>query len=117
MAKRINSRAKGQRGELELAELLRSHGIGARRGQQFSGGTDSPDVVHDLGGLFHIECKRVERGSLYDWMAQASRDAGGGRIPLVCHRRSRGQWLAILPLEELLKLLPFLPDQPPSAGC
>ena len=100
----INSRQKGAAGERELADFLRQHDVGARRGQQFHGGPGSPDVVTDLDGI-HFECKRVERGSLYDWLAQAQRDAGEGKIPVVAHRRNRKEWVAILPLAELLKLL------------
>ena len=52
--KRINSRAKGCRGEREVAALLRANGFpSARRGQQFRGTADSPDVVCDeLPNLF-----------------------------------------------------------------
>lgn len=100
----MNSRAKGKNGELELAAFLREHGFGARRGQQFSGGADSPDVIcPDLPG-FHFECKRVEAGNPYTWLAQAKRDAGH-KVPVVAHRRSRQDWVAILPLDDLLKLL------------
>jgi Holliday junction resolvase len=43
---KINSRAKGARAERECAkELERLFGCSARRGQQFSGSSDSPDVV------------------------------------------------------------------------
>ena len=99
----INSREKGARGELELAEFLREHNVDARRGQQFHGGPGSPDVVADLPG-FHLECKRVERGSLYDWMDQARRDCGDN-IPVVAHRRNRKEWVAILPLDKFLELV------------
>ena len=100
----INSRQKGKVGELEIAEFLREHGFpGARRGQQFSGLGDSPDVVGVPG--VHVEVKRVEKGNLYDWMAQAKRDAKEGNIPVVMHRRSRQDWVAILPLDEFLKMV------------
>lgn len=99
----INSRDKGARGERELADFLRQHGVDARRGQQFHGGPGSPDVVADIPGV-HLECKRVEKGSLYDWMAQATRDAGG-KIPVVAHRRNNKEWVAILPLKDLLYLI------------
>ena len=42
---KINSRAKGARYERELARYLDENGFPARRGQQFAGGSDSPDVV------------------------------------------------------------------------
>ena len=99
----INSRQKGAAGERELAQFLREHGVEARRGQQFHGGAGSPDVVAELPGV-HLECKRVEKGSLYDWMAQATADAGES-IPVVAHRRNRSGWVAILRLEDLVKLL------------
>lgn len=43
----MNSRRKGALGELEFSAFLRGRGIEARRGQQFAGGQDSHDVVHD----------------------------------------------------------------------
>lgn len=99
----MNSRAKGARGERELAEELRKFGYDARRGQQFKGGGESPDVV--CGGLedFHIEAKRVEAGNLYSWLEQAMRDCGE-KVPVVMHRRSRKGWVAILRLEDFLAL-------------
>lgn len=101
---KINSRNKGKCGELELAEFLRAHGFEARRGQQFKGGPGSPDVI-GLPDGYHLECKRVEAGNLYNWMEQARRDAGPGVTPIVAHRKNRQDWVAILPLEVLLKLL------------
>lgn len=101
----MNSRAKGKVGELELSAYLRERGFSeARRGVQYSGSGDSPDVVGIPG--VHVECKRVESGSLYTWLDQACRDsAGTGRVPVVAHRRNRRQWVAILPLDDFLKLL------------
>lgn len=103
--KRINSRAKGAAGERELANWLKERGLDARRGQQFSGGTDSPDVVCPTLDGFHIECKRVEAGNLYTWLAQAIKDAGATKIPLVIHRRNKKDWVAILPLEALISYI------------
>ena len=103
----INSRQKGAAGERELAAFLVERGFEARRGQQFHGGGDSPDVVTNIPGV-HFECKRVEKGNLYDWLAQAERDVGGPegeKIPVVAHRRNKKEWVAILPLDDLLTLL------------
>lgn len=101
----INSRSKGKSGELELAQYLRDAGYpAAKRGQQFKGGTESPDVVcPGLSEEFHFECKRVEAGNLYNWLAQAQRDAGE-KVPLVAHRKSRKEWVVILTLEDFLNL-------------
>ena len=102
----INSRQKGAAGERELAEFLRERGHdGARRGQQFHGGADSPDVVvPSLPGV-HLECKRVEAGNLYNWLEQAIADAGWEKIPVVAHRKNRKEWVAILRLEDFLNLV------------
>ena len=82
-----NSRTKGKVGELEVAALLRDYGFEARRGQQFSGGSDSPDVVHSIPNV-HLEVKRVEAFSLYPALEQADRDRDNGEIPVVFHRIS-----------------------------
>ena len=102
------SRRKGAVGERELAEFLREHGLLARRGQQHAGGPDSPDVVCDALPLIHLECKRVERGSLYEWLAQAVRDAGDEKIPVVAHRRNRKEWVGIMRLSDLVDMLKWL---------
>jgi Holliday junction resolvase len=103
------SRNKGKRGELELAaELRRLFGVDARRGVQYHGGADSPDVVSDLPGI-HIEVKRTERLSLYPAMNQAVNDAGD-KVPVVCHRANRQDWVAIIRLNDLPKLAALLSE-------
>ena len=70
----MNSREKGKRGERQWRDELRANGYMARRGQQFAGSPDSPDVVcPDLAGI-HFEVKAVERLNIYDAMEQARRD-------------------------------------------
>ena len=98
----VNSRAKGARGERELAEILRSYGFSARRGQQYRGGADSPDVM-GLPGI-HIEVKRVERLNIYDAIQQAMRDSGDSELPAVFHRKNGQQWLVTVRLEDFIKL-------------
>lgn len=98
----MNSKAKGGRGERELAAELRSYGYNAERGQQFQGGPDSPDVK-GLPGI-HIECKRVERLNLHEAYNQAVRDAKGLKIPAVFHRRNRGRWMVTLSLDDFMRI-------------
>lgn len=105
--KRVNSRAKGARGELELRDFLRSHGYEARRGQQHSGGADSPDVITNLPGV-HIEAKRTEALSVYVAMAQAIKDAGPSLTPTVWHKRNNKEWLVILRAADFIPLLPLV---------
>ena len=53
----------------------------------------------------HIECKRTEKLSLYDAVNQAKRDSeGSDELPVVFHRKNHCEWLAILPLEDFMKL-------------
>jgi len=103
------SRDKGKRGERELAaELQRLFGVTARRGVQYRGGADSPDVITDIPDV-HFEVKRTERLSLYPAMKQAACDAGE-KVPVVCHKQNRQEWLVIVRLEDLPKLAAVLTD-------
>ena len=100
-----NSRQKGARGEREFAALLTEQGYPARRGQQFAGGPDSPDVVcPDLDGL-HFEVKRTERLSIYKAMQQAKDDKRDGTIPVVAHKKNRENWLIVLEADDFFKLI------------
>jgi Holliday junction resolvase len=97
------SRQKGKRGEREAAaELAVVFGCEARRGVQYQGGPDSPDVVLE-GVAVHVEVKRTETLSLYTATDQARHDAGG-KVPLVLHRRNGKAWVAIVELEHLPSL-------------
>ena len=98
----MNSRQKGKRGELEVAHLLREYGFEARRGQQFSGANGDPDVV-GLPGI-HLEVKRGEKLNLEAAMQQSIRDARENEIPIVMHRKNRGQWLVTMTFEDWMKL-------------
>jgi len=99
-----HSKNKGKRGELEWAQQLREMGFkDARRGQQFKGTPDSPDVV---GGIpfTHAEVKRVERLDLYTAIRKAIDDAGNDAIPYVAHRRNRSEWLVTLRSQDLIPM-------------
>jgi Holliday junction resolvase len=100
----INSRQKGARGEREWRDQLRNEGFDARRGQQFAGGTDSPDVICESLPGIHWEVKRVERGNPYEWMEQAERDAGT-KMPVVAHKRNGKDWICIMSAESLFALI------------
>lgn len=107
---RINSKQKGARGEREFAAFLTERGYEARRGQQFKGGEDSPDVLTNLP--FHFEVKRTERFQPHEALAQAVRDSNGGKVPVVAHRRNRGEWVALLRMSDLLDLLDVAQAKP-----
>lgn len=99
-----NSRRKGAVGEREIAKYLREHGFTeARRGQQFKGGADSPDVVGLTG--FHIEVKRVERLDLNAAMEQSIRDCGENETPIVVHRRNNDYWKVTMRLDDFMEVI------------
>ena len=104
----INSRSKGARFEREIAAWLRdTFGVEARRGQQFAGGPDSPDVIGWPG--VHIEAKHVEKLNIEKAMRQAKRDSGGN-LPVVIHRRNRTDTMLTVRLERLQDLAAAVVD-------
>jgi Holliday junction resolvase len=98
----LNSCVKGKVGEREWAEFLRSHGFAARRGRQFSGSPDSPDVVSELP--YHFEVKRVENLNLVAAVQKATEDAGG-QVPVIAHRRNLSEWLVTMKAKDWIELV------------
>jgi len=100
------SRDKGKRFERALASRFREYGYDARRTAQYCGNTgDASDVV-GLPGI-HVEAKHVEKMSLYEWMAQAIRDAeasGKGNLPAVFHKKNNADILVTMRLEDWFHL-------------
>ena len=111
----MNSREKGKRGERQWRDELRANGYAARRGQQFCGSPDSPDVVCPALPWIHFEVKAVERLNIEVAMEQARRDARGqtsevrgqmvGKVPVVAHRRNFGTWLVTMEAETFFEFL------------
>lgn len=99
----INSKAKGARFERSLASKFREYGFDCRRGQQYCGANGDADVV-GLPGI-HVEAKHQERMQLYDWMAQAKRDAARkGDLPAVFHKKNNADILVTMTLEDWMNL-------------
>ena len=97
------SRQKGKRGEREAAaELAVVFACEARRGVQFQGGPDSPDVVLE-GVNVHVEAKRVEAINIYKAMQQAVQDAGE-KVPSVWVRKNNEESLFIVRTKDLRRL-------------
>jgi Holliday junction resolvase len=95
----LNSRAKGKRGELELVDELGRLGMLARRCAQYCGNSGEAADVLVTGTGLHLEVKRVERVTLHEWVAQASRDAHGKEWIIVT-KQNRGPWLVVQTLEQ-----------------
>jgi Holliday junction resolvase len=98
------SRSKGARGEVELVTLLRENGWPHARRNFGSGSSGGNDLV---GGPADVafECKRTERLRLHEAYAQLLAAARPTDLPVLAHRRNGGEWLATVPLDELLALL------------
>jgi len=98
------SRDKGKRGEREVAELMRKYGFEARRGQQFKGTKDSPDIIHNMGN-FYVEVKRTQAFSLYPVLEQAAEEGGDESRPIVFHRKNDKPWVVVVYADEFLDLM------------
>ncbi len=99
----MNSKRKGKDGELEWANFLKEHGIEARRGQQFRGTKDSPDVISSLDYV-HFEVKRVENLNIHKAMDKALTESQD-KIPVVAHRKNRTEWLITIRAEDWVKTI------------
>lgn len=98
-----SQREKGKRGErMAAAELAEVLGVAARRGVQYQGGPDSPDVQIDAP--IHVECKFTERLSLWPAIEQATADARPGTTPIVWHKASRRDSVVIVRTADLYAL-------------
>ena len=98
----MNSHAKGKRFELELSAKLREYGYEARRTAQYSGKTEESADVIGLPGI-HIEAKHQEQMRLYEWMAQAVRDAKD-TLPAVFHKKNREDILVTMRFDDWMQL-------------
>lgn len=102
----VNSKQKGKRGEREFAQFLTDHGFPARRTQQYKGTADSADVECEDAGYLHIEVKTGKVIRLYEAIAQAKSDSEGTtKLPIVAHKRDRGEWLVTMPAQALISLM------------
>lgn len=96
------SRDKGARFERLLASKFREYGYDARRTAQYCGNTGEASDVTGLPGI-HVEAKNQEVMKLYDWIAQAKRDAaagGGKNLPAVFHKKNNAEILVTMTLED-----------------
>ena len=98
----MNSKNKGKRGELELANILKTYGYNARRGQQYCGVSGDADVI-GLPGI-HIEVKRVEKLNIDNAVDQSCNDASIGELPIVLHRKNRRPWLVTMTFIDWMEL-------------
>lgn len=96
-------RAKGVRGEREIAAMYESAGLEVRG---LEGAGDHLIVGGEGSGfVLHSECKRQETARPWAWWAQASSEAPADSIPVVHFRRNRSPWLALIAANDLALIL------------
>lgn len=102
----INSKAKGNRFELQVAHLFKDWGYKAFRTAQYEGKSGNCADVEGVPGL-HIEAKHCEKMKLYDWIAQADRDNKASKhpkIPVVIHKANNKPVLVSMHFEDFIQL-------------
>lgn len=98
----INSKIKGKVGELEAAKVMtKLTELEFRRGQQFKGTPDSPDILCDGIKDFHFEVKRVQKLNIDKALEQADKDAGEEARPILMHRANDKQWKLTIYAQDL----------------
>ena len=96
----IATRRKGTTYERTVAHRLAEVWPGAKRGFQFRGGDEAPDVI---GTPYHIEAKHRRNVSIQAAMQQAIADSNG-RVPVVVSRDNHGEDLVTMRLNDWLEL-------------
>lgn len=95
-------KARGNRGELEVVNILKAHGYPAYRNFA-SGGYGGSDVVGLPG--FAVEVKMVEKLNVWAALAQCEAAASPTETPLLAFRRNRCRWYCAMPLDDALGLI------------
>ena len=93
-----SSRRKGLKGEQEVARILRESGSEVR-GLETSGDWL---VMYTDRQEWHVEVKRQERPRYAEWWKQARAEAPADCVPVIAWRQDRGEWMAFLPLVDLV---------------
>lgn len=104
----VNSRAKGARNERMWASICRDEGYSlTRRGCQFAGGPDSPDIQTGDAELerIHFEVKSGKRIDVWGAIAQAERDKALGKLAVCPLHRDRYDWIVAMPSHDWFRLL------------
>lgn len=99
------SRDKGKRFERLIANMLKARYFPARRGIQYKGGINSPDVICEALEWMNFECKAVEALNLGGAMKQSIKDSKGKKVPLVIHKKARTEVLVTMRFTDWIDLV------------
>lgn len=100
----MNSRRKGKRGEREARDVVRRY-LGFP--QVFRSAQAAGSLSADLGGTgaLHVEVKRPARLGAEKYLLQAERDAEPGKVPVVLTRQDRGEWILMVRVRNVDRLV------------
>lgn len=100
-----DSRRKGKVGELEVARILRSHGWGFAERTSRGTSQNGKDFKNGPAGCT-IDARRERRVPVTKAFYELKAEADPLDVPILVHRNDGNtEWLATMPLEELLPLL------------
>ena len=99
--KKIDSRQKGKRGELQARDQVRAHWGSSKciRAAQ-ANGSYSADLLNALPGA-HVEVKYLERIGCFRFLEQAERDKSPEEFPVLLMKETgTNRWLVAFPIED-----------------
>jgi len=105
---RAKPRAKGNRGELAVRNMMRDHGWSSAQRNWQSGGQGGGDIINGPADV-HVEVKWCETAEPWAWLRQAESEARPTDIPVVVCRCNATPWFGILPRDEWDALLELAP--------
>ncbi|MDE2103214.1 MAG: hypothetical protein KGL39_38565 [Patescibacteria group bacterium] len=105
------AKRKGERGELEIRDMLREFGYTDARRNFASGGQGGSDLIEAIPDVA-LEVKRAEAPQFGAWWRQANRAAKPTDLVLVVHRGSNQPWQATGRLTDLHSLMQHMPMRP-----
>ena len=102
----IKSKAKGKKNELAFVNLLKAAGYpSARRGQQFQGTEESPDVLCSELPIIHFEIKSGARPNPWLALKQCANDKGQNQLSVVGVHKDREPWIICMTAEDWFSLI------------
>lgn len=102
----INSKQKGKKGELYVANKFKEHGYNCNRTAQFKGNTGRADDIEGIDYI-HCEVKFVERLNIEEAIKQAIRDSLASNrkaMPTVFHKKNYNELLVTMRFEDWIKM-------------
>lgn len=105
-----SNKRKGKVFERECSKMIRDRGFDCRRGQQFRGSKDSPDIVSENLQEFHFECKFKQNLNLWDTLKKCLEEAPE-KLPVIIWKRDRTIPLVTMDFHDWMDLVQYAKGQ------